>query len=154
MYSHWPKLEDVKKYAMIDADEMKVKATNSGVTSFSCMKVPTAMGDFVIGASAFGVATLFFPDTDDYDIIDRSSYYGIAASSFGERMTFEAGLELMAYAVSKSSRFKCPIDLSYLSKFQQDVLFALTKVPFGTTVTIAELANLAGHPTSSGKVNL
>ena len=146
MYWSWPKLEKIGETRKIDQNEMKIKASKSASTSVSYMSVPTAMGDFILGASAFGVASMFFPGVEDFDIIDRSDFYGLASSSYGKKMAVEAGLELMGYAVNEVSQFSSPIDLSYLTDFGQDVLLALSKVSFGKTVTISELADLAGHP--------
>ncbi len=145
MYELWPDLEEIEEFALIDDDHMKVKASGFDRTALWHVQVPTAMGEFVIGASAFGVAMGYFPGVDDFDIIDRDDYYGIGLASWGKKRAIEAGIELMGYSVGDVLRFECPIDLSYLTPFQQDVLLAVHTVPFGETITISELAVLSGQ---------
>lgn len=146
MYEPWPTMEEIGSLAKIDHNQMRIEASRYDRTALSCMAVPTFMGDFSVGASAFGVCALFFPEADDYDVATLCDYYGIALSSWGKKCALEAGLELMGYALGEVKSFGSPIDLSYLTDFQRDVLFALKEVPYGRTVSMKELAALAGHP--------
>lgn len=145
MYEHWPRLDEIGEYAKIDCDHMKVEASRFDRTTVWHVQVPTLWGEFVLGASAFGVTSVFFPGAGEFDILDRADHYGWGLSSWGKKQAIEAGLELMGYTVGEVKVFASPCDLSYLTRFQQDVLFALKSIPFGETITIAELAELSGH---------
>jgi methylated-DNA-[protein]-cysteine S-methyltransferase len=150
MYDRWPDKDELFKYAILDDVELQKEAAGHGCTGLSTFNVPLFFGDFILGASAFGASTLFFPGSDDFDISNRFSYYQLAFASTGKRMAIEAGIELMGYSVGEVKVFKVPVDLSYLSPFQQDVLLACREIPFGETRTYKELAEMAGHPGKGG----
>jgi methylated-DNA-[protein]-cysteine S-methyltransferase len=150
MMSYWPKMEEIKELVQLDHGELQQRAGASPQTALSTMEVPTYFGDFKVCASAFGASALFFPYSEDFDVFDRFDYYGLAAASWGRKMAFEAGLELMGYTVGEVREFETPVDLSYLSPFQQDILLAVRKVPFGRTTTTPQLAETAGHPGKGG----
>lgn len=150
MNIYWPKPNEVKTYVELDHIELQRKAAAFPRTALTTMEVPTYIGDFTICASAFGVSTLFFPGTDDLDVFSRFDYYGLAAASWGQKMAFEAGLELMGYTLGEVTTFETPVDLSYLTPFQQDILLSVRRVPFGETVTTRDIAHAAGHPGKGG----
>ena len=54
--------------------------------------------------------------------------------------------QLEGYFAGKLQNFDLPLDFSGYSEFALAVLQALQAVPFGTTVSYGELANLAGRP--------
>ena len=150
MHSFWPKKDELYKYARLDHAELQREAATYDNTGLSIFKVPLFFGDFILGASAFGASTLFFPESDDFDIADRFDYYRLAFASTGDKMAIEVGIELMGYSANEVKVFKTPVDLSYLSPFQQDVLLACREIPFGETRTTRELAAMAGHPGKGG----
>jgi methylated-DNA-[protein]-cysteine S-methyltransferase len=57
--------------------------------------------------------------------------------------------ELDAYFMGRKRRFATPVDLSGLTAFQQRVLRALTKIPFGDLTTYGALARAAGRAAAS-----
>jgi O-6-methylguanine DNA methyltransferase len=150
MYQPWPTPEEARALASLDDLQLQRDAGRFPQTGIACYQVPTFWGDFVLSTSAFGAALLFFPGGDDFEISDRLDYYGIAFSSSGRKMAVGVGLELMEYSVGDLRSFDTPVDLSYLSPFQQDILLACRKVPFGETATYGELAAMAGHPGKGG----
>jgi methylated-DNA-[protein]-cysteine S-methyltransferase len=150
MYSRWPTKEELHEYAMLDHTELQKRAATYFCTALTTFEVPLLFGDFILGASAFGASTLFFPGSDDFDIADRFDYYRLGHGSTGNKMAIEVGIELMGYSAGDLQVFKTPVDLSYLSPFQQDVLLACRKIPFGETRTSRELAAMAGHPGKGG----
>lgn len=145
MFLSWPKGEEIRDYARIDDGHMKAQAAAHQQTAQSCFEVPTFFGTFGLGASAFGTTSVFHPGFDDFELFDRADYYQIASSSWGKRMAIEAGIELMGYFVGEVREFNVPVDLSYLTSFQQEVLHAVRQVPFGDTITVCELASRSGH---------
>lgn len=57
-----------------------------------------------------------------------------------------AGEQMQAYFQGQRRAFDLPLDLSGLSSFTLRVLQTLQGIPFGTTVSYGQLAQLAGHP--------
>lgn len=150
MYFPWPTREELRELAHLDHFILKKNAGTFPQTGITSYMVPTFWGEFVLSSSAFGAAFLFLPEADDFDIADRLGYYDIALSSTGRKMAVEVGLELMGYALGEIQTFETPVDISYLTKFQQDVLLACRRIPFGETCTYAEVSAMAGHPGKAG----
>lgn len=63
-----------------------------------------------------------------------------------------ANAQLSAYFSGTLQYFDLPLDLSRLSTFSRRVVEELRKIPYGTTVTYAELAALAGSPRAARAV--
>lgn len=147
MIEPWPSLDKLGDFARIDGEQMKREAAQlyDGTAQWN-VEVPTYYGSFALGASAFGVTTVLWPGFGDSDIYARHGHYRIAYGSRGKKVAIEAGIELMGFVVGEVKRFETPVDLSYLTPFQQDVLAAVRQVPYGQTLTVAELAQAAGHP--------
>jgi len=145
MIEYWPTLKEIKEFKYMPNAYLEAQASKSHKTSVFNIEVPTIAGLFGLGASAFGVTTVYFPGFDDFEIMDKTSKYGLAAAHWGEQRAIEAGIELMGYFVGEVTKFETPVDLSFMTPFQQDVLGALITVPYGETVSYAELAAMAGH---------
>ncbi|MCU0664693.1 MAG: methylated-DNA--[protein]-cysteine S-methyltransferase [Myxococcota bacterium] len=146
MSENWPSNDKLGEYARIDGDEMKRLAAGYQHTAEWAVDVPTYLGTFTLGASAFGVTTVIGPDFYSWDYSRVRYRYSISWASWGQKVAIEAGIELMGYAVGEVRTFETPVDLSFLTPFTQDVLRAVQTVPYGTTITVAQLAQLAGHP--------
>lgn len=56
--------------------------------------------------------------------------------------------QLGEYFVGKRDAFDVPLDLSSGTPFQQTVWQALLKIPYGKTISYAQLANIIGKPTA------
>jgi O-6-methylguanine DNA methyltransferase len=54
--------------------------------------------------------------------------------------------ELNRYFDKNLHKFSLPFDLSFYTKFQIDVLSALTLIPYGKTFSYLDVARLIGHP--------
>ena len=152
MLDYWPSIEEIKTMKIVPHAQLESKAAKSIHTAVVNLKVPTIMGDFGISASAYGVALLFPPDTDDLDVLDKMDYYGMGFASWGNQRAIEAGLDLMGYLLGELKHMTSPVDLSYLSPFQKDVFSAMRSIPFGEIITYGELADLAGHKGKGGAV--
>ena len=149
MLESWPSVENLREFQQMPHSWLEAKAKErkiEGIVGVKNMQVPTHLGTFGVSASPFGVCSTFFPGWGEFDVIDRMSKYGFSFDSLGTQRAIEAGLELMGYLVGEVKIFEVPLDLSYLTPFQQDVYSALCTVPYGETITYGELATLAGHP--------
>ena len=146
MIESWPSVEDLTKFHRMPYTWIESKAAEYDGTAVSNLEVPTLVGKFGISASAVGVAAVFFPGFDTFDIATRMDKYGIAHCSWGKQRAIEAGLDLMGYLLGETTDLKYPVDLSFVTPFQRDVFTALREVPHGETITYGELARLSGHP--------
>lgn len=54
--------------------------------------------------------------------------------------------QVRAYFDGRAAKFDVDVDLSSFSPFQQSVLAACAKIPYGQTATYADLARAAGRP--------
>jgi len=54
--------------------------------------------------------------------------------------------QMKAYMNGEKFVFQCPVNLSSTTPFQQHVLETCRKIPYGSTCSYAELAQLAGYP--------
>lgn len=151
MYSAWPTVEKIGEFRQLDHAALQRTAATFSSTAVTNYEVPLLFGDFVVGCTAFGASLLFFPQPDEWEIATRLDYYRIGYSVTGKKMAFEVGIELMGYSAGAVKRFETPVDLSYLTSFQQDILLACRRIPFGEVVTNAELAEMAGYPRKGGR---
>ncbi len=150
MLDYWPSIEEIQTMKIVPHAQLESKAAKSGYTAVVNLEVPTIMGQFGVSASAYGVTMLFYPGADEMDVLDRMDYYGMAFASWGNQRAIEAGLDLMGYFLGEVKHMTSPVDLSYLSPFQNDVFSAMRSIPFGETITYGELADLAGHKGKGG----
>jgi len=148
----WPTTEELENIVQMPHAYLEAKASEYGGTAVHDLEVPTYAGTFTLSASAYGVACVFFPGVEDYDVTERHDKYGFALASWGRQRAIEAGLELMGYMLGEIRHFETPVDLGFLTPFQRDVMGALVSVPYGETITYGELARLAGHPTKARAV--
>ena len=65
---------------------------------------------------------------------------------FTAKILQQACQELEEYFSGKRQSFSIPLAPVFYSDFQQKILEALQKIPYGTTATYGELATLAGYP--------
>ncbi len=146
MLEYWPSKEKLNHMKKMGHSRFVAEAEECHAPAVTTLEVPTRTGRFGVSATAFGVAMVFFPTPNADDIQKRMAKHHMTPGSCGKKRAIEAGLELMDYMCGKKRHFETPLDLSFLTPFQQDILNTLRSIPFGETITYGELANLAGHP--------
>lgn len=67
-------------------------------------------------------------------------------------ITFSACQQILEYLQAKRQIFDLEIDLSGIPPFQQQVLKMTLSIPFGQTVTYAQIAAAIGHPRAARAV--
>ncbi len=152
MLNGWPSVETLETMRVVPHARLEAEAAQGGRAAVHNLEVPTMGGKFGLSATAFGVAMVFFPGVSGQDVQERMSKYNMAPGTWGELRAIEAGLELMSYFLGDLKHFTVPVDLSFVTPFQRDILNALTSIPFGETITYGELAQLAGHPNKARAV--
>lgn len=65
-----------------------------------------------------------------------------------QRVLITAIRQLNEYAAGNLDRFDLPLDISIGTAFQQRVWQALQSIPYGQTISYAQLANKIGQPTA------
>ncbi len=146
MLNSWPNVETLETMKKVSNMRLEAEALKSGLRTVYSVEVPTFAGTFGLGATAFGVTTVFFPGVKDRDVQHRMRKHGMESGQLGEQRAIEAGLELMRYFLDGTRSFTVPVDLSFVTPFQREIFTALTSIPFGEIITYGELADLAGHP--------
>ena len=119
----------------------------------------TALGRIGVAATARGLVRVTLPKA----VAGRRAPGGTAAP--GARPCACAGppaqaaahaaraeREIRAYCAGRRRRFTVPIDLSGMPPFRRKVLTEARRIPYGRTVTYAELARRAGSPRAARAV--
>ncbi|MBW2278574.1 MAG: methylated-DNA--[protein]-cysteine S-methyltransferase [Deltaproteobacteria bacterium] len=148
MLERWPKIEVLDQFEFVLHGKLQAAARRRHATKeIHGFVVPTLRGKFGLGATAFGVALVFFPGFGLQEVADRGgrlkrSTWGVA----GRQRAIEASMELMGYLRGQVDRLETPVDLTFATDFQRDIYSTLQEVPPGETITYGELASFAGHP--------
>lgn len=126
-----------------------VAAGSSGQSDVAVRTVDSPVGELLIAATTAGVVRVAF-DVEGHDRV-----LGELEQRIGplERRNpgpvDEAARQLEEYFAGRRRSFDLPLDLRLVSgPFRSQVLHWLTEVPYGVTVTYAQLADLAGRPTA------
>jgi methylated-DNA-[protein]-cysteine S-methyltransferase len=103
------------------------------------------VGELTVVASRGGLLRVAFgspePLFEEFPAVIPNRDAGVAA---------EVGAQLTEYFEGARRRFDVPIDWSFAQGFRQHVLRTLyERVPFGSTVSYRELAEMSGRPTSA-----
>jgi methylated-DNA-[protein]-cysteine S-methyltransferase len=115
-------------------------------------KIESPVGELLVAASDRGLTTLLFEvwghgpsdrDRWDWEPDDGSGRAGEILAA--------ARRQLGEYFAGRRTTFDLPLDLSG-TPFQLQVWNALTRIPFGTTLSYGELARRVGSPNGSRAV--
>jgi methylated-DNA-[protein]-cysteine S-methyltransferase len=134
-------------------DAMGVHATGStgttavaGGVDVAHRTVPTPLGPLLVVATDAGIERLAFPSEDQDAVLDR------LLDRPGTRLIDAPGRldgierQLEEYFAGTRTRFDVPVDLRSVTPFRRRVLEELRLVPFGATVSYADLAVAVGSP--------
>ena len=110
----------------------------------STYRVPSPLGEILLVADATGHALRGL-------YLERQKYYPAAASQWPERRSLalfrEVAAQLRDYFAGARTRFDVPL-APVGTSFQRAVWKAIAEVPFGETLSYAELARRCGRPTA------
>jgi O-6-methylguanine DNA methyltransferase len=106
----------------------------------------TALGDMTLASTARGVVVNSLPGCDGR-AVERTVAKLIPAARIvrGTGRNRAAVSAVKAYLAGRSTKLDVPLDLRG-TPFQKKVWTALRRVPYGKTISYAELARRAGHP--------
>ena len=108
--------------------------TETGVTRRAFLDTP--LGTLVVEASERGLTYIALARSGNNEPVSDPAPGSILA---------EAVRQLEEYFAHSRRDFDLPFDLQ-MGKFEREIMEALARVPYGTTVCYGELAAMAGHP--------
>jgi methylated-DNA-[protein]-cysteine S-methyltransferase len=95
--------------------------------------IETPFGPWIIGASDLGIRWIKIVDT--HHVIDKPN-----------QNTRQAAAELAQYFAGGLRQFSVKTDLEGYTAFSVRVWQALTEIPYGKTISYAQMANILGDP--------
>lgn len=114
--------------------------------AITCMRHHAPMGEMLLGATARGIAGIWFV----------GQRHGPDASRWREDPTHpllrRAAAQLDEYFAGRRTSFDLPLDLLAGTAFQQSVWRALLEIPAGATTSYGELGKRIGKPDASRAV--
>lgn len=111
----------------------------------------TPLGPVWVAATAAGLAAVRLGGEEAAFRADLARRFGHPGQEDHER-TAAAQREVAEYLQGQRQEFSLPLDWTGLTTFQQQVLEETRRVPYGTTVTYAELAERIGRPRAARAV--
>ena len=106
--------------------------------SIFCDTLDTPLGDLTLEASERGLSSIRFPNRPK-SIVGRLTSNNVIKL---------AKQELTAYFASQLKEFSVPLDW-HGTAFQESVWRALTAIPYGETLSYADIARAIGRPQSA-----
>ncbi len=108
--------------------------------------VPSKWGDIAIFCSDLGIAKLLLPKSKEDVEKYFTRYFGAHKIIDGtSALATFAAEEITQYLAGNLKKFDSPCDLR-LTPFAQRVLHELQQIPYGTTISYADLAEHCGNP--------
>lgn len=101
----------------------------------------TSMGTAAVAATEHGVCQVWLPG----DTLPTAPHTG-------SDLSLKAAGQLERYFQGTLQQFSLPVDLSELTTFRRYVLQLSMQIPYGTTMTYAGLAAMAGRPNAAQAV--
>jgi len=116
----------------------------------------TPIGSIGFARSSKGLIAIEFPENIDdlVEIIEmrlKESKVKIYIS-YKDKILLSAHKQLIEYFNGTRKEFNLPIDWSVMTQFQQKVLKATLKIPYGKTQTYGEIASQVGSPQAARAV--
>ncbi len=102
-------------------------------------KVPTPLGELIVGFTDRGMSSLKFPSRRKTD--------GMPQLRGQERVSGrEMQRQLETYFSGRKMRFSLPLDLSSGTAFERKIWRILAHIPYGSTRTYSDVASASGDP--------
>lgn len=131
----------MSKTVTLSDSEGKIEMNDPALLHFDRLETP--IGDLIMAAGDGGLEYVSFQDSSNGKLTNKWTYnptymaqYTVQMKEYlaGDRKTFTLKLQPQG------------------TQFQQKVWQALTEIPFGTTITYGELAEIVGNPGASRAV--
>jgi methylated-DNA-[protein]-cysteine S-methyltransferase len=120
-------------------------------TVFFGMIPDTLLGNVWMAAGKDSLVAIDF-DLDESEFIQQTEKLSGARLIPSDEAIKEIATQLLSYLEGKSKEINFPVDLSTVSRFQREVLQAVSKVKRGQIITYGEIARIVGKPKASQAV--
>ncbi len=114
------------------------------------LSAPTTLGSFRLIASPLGLRSVCWPNQKPPPTLKL--YPLSQAPPPVARFLKTTAAQLTDYFLSRKVRFTAPLDLTPLTPFARKVLTALSRLPYGRTITYGQLAKGIGAPAGARAV--
>lgn len=105
----------------------------------------TQLGEIWVAMTEIGLAAISFP-ASEIEFSSRLQKNSKKEIKFDQEKIEGAAFELEKYLLGQLKEFTTNIDWTSMGTFQQKVLKATMKIPFGETRSYKDIANDIGHP--------
>lgn len=105
----------------------------------------TQLGEIWVAMTDIGLAAISFP-VSEIEFSSRLRKNSKGEIIFDQEKIEGAAFELEKYILGQLKEFTLKIDWTFMGSFQQKVLKATMKIPFGETRSYKAIANDIGHP--------
>jgi len=114
--------------------------------TFTHTAFDTALGPVALAATDEGVVRCNLPGSDPDILVEEvMARTGLAPLEGGEKVD-EAADQIIAFLEGDLREFDLDLDWQLVGGFNQKVLQATTRIPYGETASYGEVAALAGSP--------
>lgn len=128
-------------------DRFTARAATDGLIDVAYEDHDSPFGKLRLAATPAGIVRIGLPSEDPDSLLDQvSRKVSPRVLHAGSPTLTEARRELDQYFAGERRGFDLPLDWSLSHAFRLDVQRAAARIPYGETVSYAELAQLAGRP--------
>jgi len=125
---------------------LAVRAAHDDILDVTYRVVDSPIGTLLLAATEAGLVRIGF-EVEGLDALLATLGTAVSPRILRSgRRTDRAARQLDEYFVGRRRTFDVPVDLRLVSGFRRDVIARLPEIPYGTTVSYAELAARAGRP--------
>ncbi|HET8975860.1 MAG TPA: methylated-DNA--[protein]-cysteine S-methyltransferase [Solirubrobacterales bacterium] len=122
------------------------RAEREGLVEVAYASMDSPFGPLLLAATDRGVVKLALPNQDsDLVLMELATLVSPRVLESPGRLD-EARRELEAYFEGSLKRFSVPVDWSLSTGFTDRVLHEVNRIPYGRTLSYAEVAAKAGNP--------
>ena len=120
-------------------------------TIFFGMIPDTLLGNVWMAAGNDNLVAIDF-DLDESEFVQQTQKLSGAHLAHSDEAINEIAARLLSYLEGNSKTIDYPVDLSTVSKFQREVLLAVSNIQRGQIITYGEIARIVGQPKASQAV--
>ena len=111
----------------------------------TCCRIESPFGPIFLARTTQGICRVSFLSRNEADFLRDLEAHDLLPSFDPEKLGREAG-ELEDYFSGRRTTFQLPIDLRFVTPFQERVLRATARIPFGSVSSYGEIARQIGKP--------
>jgi methylated-DNA-[protein]-cysteine S-methyltransferase len=135
-----------REQAQLAAARFAERAAAEGLADVTYAPVDSPFGPLLVAATGRGLLRLAFPEEQPDAVLERIAQR-VSPRILEARAPLDAvRRELDEYFAARRTGFALPIDRTLMGEFQRRILGATEAIPYGSTLTYAEVAARSGSP--------